>query len=99
MYDLDSLSRRRVAFDGTVESVHGDSVSFTVHEWFRGGSGAEAELAGATSFGGITVGNTIDLTRGLRLLVAGDGGFAWACGFTQPHGPELAGQWRATLTR
>jgi len=34
---------------------------------------------------------------GTRQLVAGDGGFAWGCGFTQPYDADLADQWNEEL--
>ena len=37
------------------------------------------------------------LRPGARLLVAGDGGFAWGCGFTQTYSPDVASGWRSAL--
>jgi hypothetical protein len=31
-------------------------------------------------------------------LVAGDGSFAWSCGFTQPYDASVAADWKAALT-
>lgn len=94
VYDLDTLAEREFAFDGTVERVEGDHVTFEVNEWFHGGSGETATLAGAATLGGVTsAGPSVELDAGTRMLVAGDGGFAWSCGFTQPHDPEVARDW------
>jgi hypothetical protein len=41
----------------------------------------------------------VSLAPGTRLLVSGDGGFAWSCGFTQPYDDATASQWRETLRR
>ena len=38
-YTLATLAHRDAAFDGTVESVDGDSVTFTVNHWYRGVQG------------------------------------------------------------
>jgi len=99
LYSLDTLSNRAVAFDGEVRSVSGDEITFTIGEWFKGGTGEQVTLKGAATLGGITsAGPSVSLEPGSRLLVAGDGGFAWGCGFTQAYAPDVAADWRATLT-
>jgi hypothetical protein len=120
-YSPDTLRNRAFAFDGTVVSIElrqdpnlevqggEDSrepwVTFSVHHWYRGGSGDEVgvwieNLNMETSVG------TITAEPGTRLLVAGeprwggapfDDAIAWACGFTQPYSPEVAAKWQATL--
>lgn len=97
-YSLDTLKNREVAFDGTVASVSDDEATFTVNEWFRGGSASEITLEGASTLGGITsAGPSVSMEPGTRLLVAGDGGFAWSCGFTQPYDADVASQWKNAL--
>lgn len=97
-YDLQTLTNREVAFAGTVVEVDGDQVTFTVDEWYEGGDSAETTLSGAETLGTMTsVGAALDLSPGSRVLVAGDGGFAWSCGFTQPYAGAVADQWRATF--
>jgi hypothetical protein len=107
-YSPETLEKREVAFDGTVEAVtpafagenadEPGEVRFRVQEWFAGGSGQQVTLkhyspgeAAVTSAGGP------GLTTGARLLVSGDGGFVWECGFTQPYSAEAAAEWRAAL--
>jgi hypothetical protein len=98
-YSLQTLKNRQVAFDGTVAKVSDDNVTFKVNEWFKGGSAAGVTLKGASTLGGITsAGPSISLDLGSRLLVAGDGGFAWSCGFTQTFSDSVAKQWRETLS-
>lgn len=98
MYDLASLENREIAFDGTVRSVAGDEVTFTVNEAFSGVDAGEITLKGAEMLGGVTsAGAAMSLERGSRLLVAGDGGFAWSCGFTQPYDSAAAAEWRAAF--
>jgi hypothetical protein len=99
MYDLTTLKNREVAFDGTVKAVEGDSITFTVNESYRGVDGTEVTLAGAGTLGAMTsVGEATTIDPGTRLLVAGDGEFAWSCGFTQPYDPSVAAEWKTALS-
>jgi hypothetical protein len=99
-YNLTTLAHREVAFAGTVTSVAGDSVTFAVDEAFKGVSGNRVTLEGASTVGGVTsAGDSVSLAPGTRLLVSGDGGFAWSCGFTQPYDDATAAQWREALRR
>lgn len=98
LYDLTTLDARETAFDGTVVAVDGDRATFTVNQWFRGGDGASVTLAGASGLQGINSAQPgAALAPGARLLVAGDGGFAWSCGFTQPYDASVAQQWMEAL--
>lgn len=97
-YTLATLAHRDAAFDGTVESVDGDSATFAVNHWYRGGQDARTIRRGAAVLGGITsAGSSVSLEPGTRLLVAGDDDFAWACGFTQPYDTAVASQWEDAL--
>lgn len=98
-YDLNTLKNRQVAFDGRIVEVTGDDMTLTVNEWFTGANGSEITLKGASTLGGITsAGDPFSLDPGTRLLVAGDGGFAWSCGFTQPFSESVAKDWREALS-
>lgn len=97
-YDLNTLKNRAVAFDGTVLEVSGDEITFKVNESFKG-AGEEITLQGASTRGAITsAGDPIPLDPGTRLLVVGDGGFAWMCGFTQIYSESVARDWREALS-
>ncbi|HET9444585.1 MAG TPA: hypothetical protein VFO65_14765 [Acidimicrobiales bacterium] len=102
LYGLDTLPHRELAFEGTVTAVEGDAVTFTVGRWFRGDRTPEVTLQGAEGLSGLTsagagAGVGVGLRPGTRLLVAGDGGFAWSCGFTQPYDEAVARQWAEVL--
>jgi hypothetical protein len=93
-----TLAARDFAFDGTVTAVNGDDVTFAVNDAFTGELDASVTLravgmagASVTSVGGPT------LTVGSRYLVAGDDGFAWACGFTRPYSEASAAEWAEAL--
>lgn len=120
-YDLTTLKRRAFAFDGTVSrtvpvqlTAKGGgpplrgylAVTFTVHEWFRGGDpttvtvdmlGPTASSVQETSYG-----------IGTRLLVSGEprwGGsplqapVAWGCGFTRHYDQPTAASWHQTFSQ
>lgn len=85
--------------DGTVTGIDGDEVAFGVSEVFAGDIGASVTLtaSGMTGTAIMSAGDTT-LTVGHRYLVAGDGEFAWSCGFTQPYAAAVASDW-AEATR
>ena len=97
-YDLTTLRHRQLAMDGIVKGVEADHLTLKVVAWYRGGSGDEVTLAGASTLSAATsAGPSINLEPGTRLLVAGDSGFAWSCGFTQPYDPSVAKAWNDAL--
>ncbi len=96
-YDLTTLANRDIAFDGTVNAIDGDSVTFDVNTWFAGGSEDRVTLETSAGMvdGAITSvsGDGATLDVGSRYLVSGSGGFVWACGFTMTYDSGIAGQW------
>lgn len=98
-YSIETLENREVAFDGTVASIEGGQVTFDVHAWYQGGEGSTVTLDDNGLAGGAitSVGGDLQLVVGQRLLVAGDGGFVWACGFTQPYDEAVASSWADTF--
>jgi len=97
-YDPASLARRAFAFDGTVASIEGDRVTFTVNQGFRGVNGGTVTLDAPGMTGtAITLGGGPNLVVGERYLVAGDATFVWSCGFTQPYDAAIAAEWTAAL--
>jgi hypothetical protein len=98
-YSLSTLSHRELVFDGTVSAIDGNQVTFTVNNWYKGGAESAVSLDGNGMVGGaITSSGGPTLTVGERYLVAGDGGFVWSCGFTQPYESGTAQQWRDALS-
>ena len=94
-YSLDTLKHRGFAFDGTVTSLSGDEVTFSVGERYLGSFGATVTLT-ATGMTGTTITSAggPNLVVGERYLAAGDDHFVWACGFTQPYDASVAAQWK-----
>lgn len=98
-YSLSTLPNRELAFDGTVSAINGNEVAFTINKWYKGGTESTVTLDGNGMVGGaVTSAGGPSLTIGERYLVAGDGGFVWSCGFTQPYEPGIAQQWSVTLS-
>jgi len=119
-YSLETLPGRDFAFDGTVVAIEqggaGEadlgypSVTFQVHNWFRGGDVPTVTLAMPAPFqlrGGDTSSEAgPSYVVGTRLLVSGeprwDGeplrdAFAWTCGFTRYYDETTAARWQAAL--
>ena len=100
-YDLTTLANREYAFDGTVTSVDGQDMTFTVEEWFApgpyDGAADTVTLDHQDLAGMLFAPEGPALEPGTRVLVAGDGGLVWSCGFTQLHDPAVAEQWRTAL--
>ncbi len=98
MYSAETLANREYAFDGTVTTVEGSDMAFAVNEWFRGAdrfAGDTVTLDHQGYLGMLFAPDGPALEPGTRVLVAGDGGFVWSCGFTQLHDPAVADEWRA----
>lgn len=94
-YSLDALKHRGFAFDGTVTSIAGDEVTFSVGARYLGSVAATVTLT-ATGMTGTTITSAggPNLAIGDRYLVAGEDHFVWACGFTQPYDAGVAAQWK-----
>ena len=98
-YGPTTLASRDFAFDGTVTAIDGEQVTFDVNSAYAGEVGDSITLT-ATGMTGtsITSAGGPSLSEGERYLVAGDGVFAWGCGFTQPYNEAVAAEW-AEATR
>jgi hypothetical protein len=98
-YSPQTLADRSFSFDGTVDSIAGDEVTFRVGHWFKGAAGDSVTLTatGMTGTAITSVGGP-HLEVGERYLVAGEEHFAWACGFTQPYDASVAAEWAAATS-
>jgi len=117
LYSPQTLQDRAFAFDGVVTSIGTTpvtsdglegtyvAVTFTVSEWFHGGSGQSATIDMTppvpTSAG---TDENMSYDVGARLLVSGEprsasgvpaGDVAWSCGFTRYYDDATARAWRA----
>lgn len=99
-YGPEALANREFAFDGTVERIEGDSVTFRIIEEFAGDGAAGGIVtlsAPGMSGTSITTAGGPTLSVGERYLVAGDDQFVWACGFTQPYDDAVAAEWAEAM--
>lgn len=97
-YSLETLAHRTIAFDGTVDSMSGDEVTFTVHTPYRGVLGPSVTMTAQGMNGNAIV--SVDgalFEVGKRYLVAGEDHIAWGCGFSQPYESAVAEDWARTF--
>ncbi|MET7391920.1 hypothetical protein ABZS66_00265 [Dactylosporangium sp. NPDC005572] len=112
-YSPDAVARRAFAFDGVVVAIGPArsnrpgmgqldlvAVTFTVGEWFAGGSGPSVTV---DMYPAVDIEGEVAWAIGSRLLVSGgprwggaplDAAIAWPCGFTRYYDPETAKSWR-----
>lgn len=94
-YTDELLAQQAYAFDGTVTSIEGSTVTFEVNHWYKGGDGATLTLSAEGLTGGpnsIMEGLT-PVEVGQRYLASGNDGFLWACGYTLTYDSDLADHW------
>ena len=117
-YSAAAIAGRGFAFDGTVVSIgpgttnrpgkgrlSSSAVTFTVEQWFTGGSGSTMTIDMSPPREGPRLSEAAPTyDAGTRLLVSGESrwgegisedGLAWGCGFTRYYDPETAGAWLA----
>jgi hypothetical protein len=93
-YDDSLLVEQQMAFDGTVTSIDGTEVTFTVNHWYRGGEGDTITLDAEGLTGGPnTVIEGTPLEQGGRYLASANDGVVWACGYTVTFDSDLADHW------
>jgi hypothetical protein len=106
VYSPQTLPHRQVAFDGTVTAIADDptvdfgvNVTFGVNQAFIGelGDTITLQASGIGTEDGVSSdgegGPAIHV--GDRLLISGDDGFAWTCGFSRTWSQEMADEWEA----
>jgi hypothetical protein len=120
-YSPAAVANRAFAFDGTVTSIgpgttnrpdrgalHYAAVTFSVNEWFAGGSTSDVtvDMALPMAFSHSPPPRS-SYAVGTRLLVSGEprwGGapltdaIGWGCGFTRYYDPTTAQSWRDSTT-
>jgi hypothetical protein len=77
-----------LAFEGTVTTVDGDTVTLTVDTWFRGGDEATEVVLNAPQGMEALIGG-IPFVVGDEYLISAQGGSVNYCGFSGPSTPDL----------
>jgi hypothetical protein len=103
VYTPENLLHRQVAFDGTVTAItdaenvdFGSAVTFDVNRAYIGDLGDTVTLTASGM--GADIGDSEGgppINVGDRLLVSGDEGNAWTCGFTRTYSDDMAAEWEA----
>jgi hypothetical protein len=81
------LADAPVAFEGTVTTVEGDTVTLAVEHWFTDGTASEAIITAPAGLEALIAG--FDLEEGGRYLISAHDGVINYCGFSGAATPEL----------
>lgn len=97
-FSLDALAQQPLAFDGTVTSIDGAAITFSIERWYRGGSGDTAVARAAELVdGAVQLEGGVGFVEGQRYLVSGDrqdGALVPAiCGFTMEWTADAGDDW------
>ncbi len=87
VFSVEELAKAPVAFEGTVTSVEGETVTLQVDTWYRGGDQAEVVINAPAGMEALIGG--IPFETGASYLVTAYDGNVNYCGFTGPSTPEL----------
>lgn len=84
------LAGKPIAFDGTVDSIEGDTVTLTPTRWYAGGPTESVRVTAPSERLGQLLA-AVSFEEGERYLVAADaGGRVMVCGFSGPWTEQLA---------
>jgi hypothetical protein len=87
MFSVEELARAQVAFEGTVTTVEGDTVTLDVDQWFKGGDAGQVILNAPQGMEALIAGIPFEV-GGQYLITAYDGNVNY-CGFSGPSTPEF----------
>jgi len=86
-FSVEELARAQVAFEGTVTTVDGESVTLDVDEWFKGGDAGQVVLNAPAGMEALIGG--IPFEEGGQYLITAYDGTVNYCGFSGPSTPEF----------
>ncbi len=93
VFSTEELARvGEIAFEGTVTSVDGATVTLTVDQWFKGGDATEVELNAPQGMEALIGG--IPFSVGEQYLISAQNGTVNYCGFSGPATPEYRDAFR-----
>ncbi len=87
MYSVEELAKAPVAFEGTVTSVEGETVTLDVDHWFKGGDAEQVVITAPAGMEALIGG--IPFEVGTQYLVTAYDGTVNYCGFTGESTPEF----------
>jgi hypothetical protein len=87
VFSVEELAKAPMAFEGTVTSVEGETITLTVDEWFKGGDAGEVVLHAPAGMEALIAG--IPFEVGSQYLITAYDGNVNYCGFSGPSTPEL----------
>jgi hypothetical protein len=85
-----------IAFEGTVTSVEGDTITLTVDNWYRGGDGAAEVVLNAPQGLEALIGG-VPFETGGQYLISAQGGNVTYCGFSGESTPDLRAGFEAAF--
>ena len=101
-FTTETLAMAPIAFDGTVTEVDGDTVTFEVEHWYRGGEGDEVTVQAQSMVEGAPeLNGGVGFVEGGRYLVSADDSTGQIvpaiCGFTVEYTDAMADQWEGAF--
>ena len=87
VFDVEFLRDMPVAFEGTVASVEGETVTLDVDEWFVGGDAEQVVLQAPSGMGALIGG--VDFVDGGQYLITATDGTVNYCGFSGESTTEM----------
>ena len=87
MFSVEELAKMEVAFEGTVTSVEGETVTLDVDEWFKGGDAGQVILNAPADMEALIAGFPFEV--GTQYLITAYDGNVNYCGFSGPSTPEF----------
>jgi hypothetical protein len=87
VFSVEELAKAPVAFEGTVTSVEGETITLDIDQWFKGGDAAQVVLHAPAGMEALIAG--IPFEVGSQYLITAYDGNVNYCGFSGPSTPEL----------
>lgn len=86
-FSVDQLATMPVAFEGTVTSIEGETVTLTVDRWFKGGDATTVEVHAPLGLEALI--GSVPFAEGEQFLITAFDGTVNYCGFSGPSTAEL----------
>jgi hypothetical protein len=86
-FSVEELARAPIAFEGTVTTVDGETVTLDVDEWFKGGDAGQVVLNAPAGMEALLGG--VPFEQGGQYLITAYDGTVNYCGLSGPSTPEF----------